>query len=87
MELIRKQKAGVVFLARDISADIGEKVALLADRFGVPHVAIFDKERLGAFLGKGLRSVAAIERSGFIDTVTREIVKYRNFFEGGMDAR
>ena len=50
-------------------------------------LAIFTKERLGAFLGKGLRSVAAIEQSGFIETVTREFAKYRNFFEGGTDAR
>ena len=87
MELIRHGKAGVVFLARDISADIGEKVTFLAARHGVSHVAIFDKERLGAILGKELRSVAAIEQGGFIDTVTREIAKYRNFFEGGMDGR
>lgn len=87
MELIRKQKAGVVFLARDISADIGGKVAILADRFSVPHISVFNKDRLGDLLGKGLRSVAAIEQSGFIDTVTKEIAKYRNFFEGGMDAR
>lgn len=87
MELIRDGKAGVVFMARDISTDIGEKVAFLADRHGIPHVAIFDKERLGAILGKELRSVAAIEQGGFIDTVTREIAKYRNFFEGGMDGR
>ncbi len=87
MELLRKRKAGVVFVAGDISPDIGEKVTLLADRFGVPHVVISDKERLGAVLGKELRSVAAIEQGGFIDTVTKEIARYRNFIEGGMDAR
>jgi predicted RNA-binding protein YlxR (DUF448 family)/ribosomal protein L30E len=87
MELLKKRKAGVVFLAMDISPEIGAKVMALAKRYEVPHVAIFDKERLGAFLGKGLRSVAAIEQSGFIETVTREIAKYRNFFEGGTDAR
>jgi predicted RNA-binding protein YlxR (DUF448 family)/ribosomal protein L7Ae-like RNA K-turn-binding protein len=87
MELLKKKKAGVVFLATDISPEIGAKVMALAKRYEVPHVAIFAKERIGAFLGKGLRSVAAIEQSGFIETVTREIAKYRNFFEGGTDAR
>jgi len=87
MELLKKRKAGVVFLATDISPDIGAKVTDLAKRYEVPHVAVFAKERLGAFLGKGLRSVAAIEQSGFIETVTKEIAKYRNFFEGGTDAR
>lgn len=87
MELLKKRKAGVVFLATDISPEIGAKVMALAERYEVPHVAIFDKDRIGAFLGKGLRSVAAIEQSGFIETVIREIAKYRNFFEGGTDAR
>ena len=87
MELLNKRKAGVVFLATDTSPEIGAKVMALAKRYEVPHVAIFAKERLGAFLGKGLRSVAAIEQSGFIETVTMEIARYRNFFEGGMDAR
>lgn len=87
MELLKKRKAGVVFLATDISAEIGAKVAALAKKYEAPHIAIFDKDRLGAFLGKGLRSVAAIEQSGFIETVTREIARYRNFFEGGTDAR
>jgi len=87
MELLKKKKAGVIFLATDISPEIGAKVMALAKRYEVPHVTIFAKERIGAFLGKGLRSVAAIEQSGFIETVTREIAKYRNFFEGGTDAR
>ncbi len=87
MELIRNRKAGVVILAADISPDIGAKVEELAVRYGVPHVSLLAKERLGAFVGKGLRSVAAIEKSGFVDTVLREIGRYRNFFEGGMDAR
>lgn len=87
MDLVKKRKAGIVFIATDISADIGAKVVDLAKRYDVPHVAVFNKDRLGAFLGKGLRSVAAIEQSGFIETVTKEIAKYRNFFEGGTDAR
>jgi len=87
MELIKKNKAGVLIIAVDISSEIGAKVSFLAEKFAVPHVAIFSKERIGAFLGKGLRSVAAIEQSGFIETVTREIAKYRNFLEGGTDAR
>jgi hypothetical protein len=87
MELLKERKAGVVFLATDISPEIGAKVMALIKRYEVPHVAILAKERIGALLGKGLRSVAAIKQSGFIDTVTREIAKYRNFFEGGTDAR
>jgi len=83
MGLIKKQRAGTVFLATDISTEIGAKVADLAKRYNVPHVVILDKERLGALLGKGLRSVVAIELGGFIETVTHEIGKYRNFLREG----
>ncbi len=86
-ELIKKRKAGIVFLATDISPEIGARVIALAERSAVPHAAVFDKEQLGALLGKGLRSVAAIEQSGFIETVIRENTRYRNFLQGGTDAR
>jgi len=87
IEFIRKKKTGFVLLANDISPAIGARVAEVARRYAVPHEAIFAKERIGAYVGKGLRSAAAIERSGFSDALVREIARYRNFFEGGMDAR
>ena len=87
MDLIRKRKAGVIFLADDISPEIGARISELACRYDIPCVTVFDKERLGSFVGKGMRSAAAIEESGFVGTVVREIARYRNFFEGGMDAR
>jgi hypothetical protein len=87
MESIKKRKSGFVFIAIDISKDIGTKVMEMADRFAVPHTAVFDKDRLGAFIGKGLRSVVSIEHGGFVDKVAMEVAKYRNFLEGGTDAR
>lgn len=87
MESIKRNKAGVVFIAADISPEIGAKVEGLAKRYALPCAAVFAKERIGALVGKGPRSAAAIERSGFVDAVINEIGKYRNFFEGGMDAR
>jgi predicted RNA-binding protein YlxR (DUF448 family)/ribosomal protein L7Ae-like RNA K-turn-binding protein len=87
MDMLRKGKAGFVFIARDISADIGAKVRELAGRCGVPHAAIFAKERLGALTGKGLRSAVAIEQGGFVETIKSEVAKYGNFLEGGVDAR
>jgi uncharacterized protein len=87
MESIRKRKSGFVFIAIDISKDIGSKVKEIADRFAVPQAAVFDKDRLGAFIGKGLRSVVSIEHGGFVDKIAMEVAKYRNFLEGGTDAR
>jgi hypothetical protein len=87
LESIKKRKTGFVFIAIDISTDIGAKVREMADRFAVPHIAIFDKDRLGAYIGKGLRSAVSIEHGGFVDKVTMEVAKYRNLLEGGTDAR
>jgi uncharacterized protein len=87
MESIKKRTTGFVFIAVDISKDIGAKVMEMADRFEVPHTAVLDKDRLGAFIGKGLRSVVSIEQGGFVDKIAMEVAKYRNFLEGGTDAR
>jgi len=87
MESIKKRKSGFVFIATDISTEIGAKVLEMTNRFEVPHIAIFNKDRLGAIIGKGLRSVVSIEHGGFVDKVAMEVAKYRNFLEGGTDAR
>lgn len=85
-ELLKRQTPGIICIASDISVDIGEKLAHLAGRAGVEQFALFDKERLGALIGKGLRSVVAVERGGFSETIKKELERYRNFFEGGTDA-
>lgn len=86
-ELLTRKTPGIICIAADISPDIGKKIAYLADRAGVEHFSLFDKERLGALIGKGLRSAVAVERGGFSETIKKELERYRNFFEGGTDAR
>jgi len=71
-----------VFLAADISEDIGQRVRTLAELNHVGHVTLFDKERYGELLGKGLRSVVAVRGDGFVETLTMEIERYRNFLRG-----
>lgn len=87
IEALRKQQIGIVFFARDVSADIGDKIRQVATRAGVEQVELLDKDRLGQLLGKGLRSSAAIAKGGFAETVIKELRKYRNFFEGGAQVR
>ncbi|MRR57424.1 MAG: DUF448 domain-containing protein [Deltaproteobacteria bacterium] len=72
----------IVFLAADISEDIGQRVRTLAELNHVGHVTLFDKERYGELLGKGLRSVVAVRGDGFVETLTMEIERYRNFLRG-----
>lgn len=81
LEQLKKGATGLLFLASDISADIGGKFRAVAKLKGVRCAALFDKERLGALLGKELRSVLAVQESGFIGPMTKELEKYRNFFE------
>lgn len=87
MEMMRKGKSGFIYVAHDISLDIGAKVKELAKRHEVPLTVILDKELLGALIGKAPRSVVAIERGGFVQTINSEVAKYGNFLEGGVDAR
>jgi ribosomal protein L7Ae-like RNA K-turn-binding protein len=86
IEALTKKSPGIVCVATDISPDIGGKVVALAARLGVAHFSLFDKDRLGALVGKGLRSSLVVEQGGFSDALRNEMEKYRNFFEGGTHA-
>ncbi len=82
-EAIRKQKAGLVIIASDVSADIGRKVIRLAARYSIPCCCALSRDQLAGLLGKGLRSAVAIAPGGFVAAVTREIERFRNFSEEG----
>jgi uncharacterized protein len=81
LEKLKKEAVGLLFIATDISQDIGEKFRAVAKLKGVPCVTLFTKERLGGLLGKELRSVLAVLDSGFVASIGLETEKYRNFFE------
>jgi predicted RNA-binding protein YlxR (DUF448 family) len=86
VDALSRRTPGIVCLALDISPDIRQKMEHLATRAGVEQFSLFDKDRLGALIGKGLRSVVAVERGGFSETIRKELARYRNFFEGGTQA-
>ena len=85
-DVLNRHTPGVMCIARDTSPDIREKLAHVAARAGVEHFSMFDKEKLGALFGKGLRSAAVVEKGGFSETIKKEMERYRNFFEGGINA-
>lgn len=87
VDLFRRRSPGVVFVATDLADDSREKIEHLAARAGIPCIALFDKARLGTLLGKEMRGVVAIEPGGFSDTIKKELDRYRNFFEGGVQSR
>lgn len=84
MENLRKNthQAKLALLANDISEDIGLKIGNLADVNGVTYYSLFDRNRLGELLGKGLRSAIVVQGEGFVVSLTREIERYRNFLRG-----
>ena len=86
LDTLRNGSPGVIFIATDISPDIGQKLSGLAERAGVKVFSLFDKDRLGALLGKEMRSAVVIEQGGFSKALGNEMEKYRIFFEGGTDA-
>ena len=84
MEAMRKgKKIGLAIIADDVSAEIGEKISGVAAREGIPCFRILDKDRIGGLLGKGLRSVVAIEAGGFVPPLVKELQRYGNFLDGG----
>ncbi|HKJ04455.1 MAG TPA: DUF448 domain-containing protein [Geopsychrobacteraceae bacterium] len=58
--LRQRGKFALVVLTEDISENIGDKLASAAERQGVPVFKTLGKDRLGQLLGKGERSVAAV---------------------------
>jgi len=79
---LRSGKAGLLFMATDLSEESRKKYASVARHAGVAVVALFDKECLGALVGKEHRGVVAVEPGGFIAPFQRELQIFRNFFDG-----
>jgi predicted RNA-binding protein YlxR (DUF448 family) len=74
-----KLKPGLVLLAADVSAAIGEKIILLASVQHVPLFTVLTKEDFGSILGKAPRSAISIAAGGFVVPLRTAIERYVNF--------
>lgn len=84
LDALRRKTAGLVILAEDTAPESARRVRDLAVKVGTPCHTLADKDRLGALLGKELRSVVAVLHGSFVAVLLHEITRYRNFFyEGG----
>ncbi|UFS70848.1 DUF448 domain-containing protein [Geomonas sp. RF6] len=81
LDHLKKGGSGILFVAEDTSPDIAEKFRGIARAHNVRCATLFDKERLGALIGKELRSVLVVLNSGFIGSIGVELEKYRNFLQ------
>jgi ribosomal protein L7Ae-like RNA K-turn-binding protein len=83
VDAIKRNKAGVVLIASDVSTEIGQKIAFTASRDSTPYCNVLTRDRLGALIGKGLRGAVAIQPGDFVAVVLKEIERFRNFSEEG----
>jgi ribosomal protein L7Ae-like RNA K-turn-binding protein len=74
-----KHKPGLVLLASNVSAAIGEKILLLASVQHVPLHTALTKEDFGSILGKAPRSAISIAAGGFVVPLRTAIERYVNF--------
>lgn len=65
LKAIRGNKAKVVILAKDASANTAKRMTNAATFYNVPLVVYSTKADIGAALGKNIRAVAAVLDEGF----------------------
>jgi predicted RNA-binding protein YlxR (DUF448 family) len=82
-DAIKKKSTGLVLIAADVSVEIGQKIAYNASRASIPCYYALTRDRIGALIGKGLRSAVAIQPGDFVAVVMKEIERFRNFSEEG----
>lgn len=80
---LKKGGISVLILAQDTSADSSNKFAAIARVTAVRLFTLSDKERLGALLGKEVRTAVAVSSGSFATQLEIEIDRYMNFFEKG----
>jgi uncharacterized protein len=80
MDALRKGTVALLVLAGDISPDSRAKFTAIAGKTGVKVIDFSLKERLGATLGKELRTAVAVISLPFAEALDRELTRYWNFF-------
>ncbi len=68
---------GLVIITEDISPAIADKIKSLADRQQVACSQLLSKDLLGQILGKGERSVVAVERGSLANAILIELHRYK----------
>ena len=76
MALRQKTKQALVLMSEDISEGIALKIRELSDRQNVSCSQLFSKGMLGQVLGKGERSVLAIQAGPLADAFLIELQRY-----------
>jgi len=70
-----KEQISLIFVATDISEDIGEKIIKKALARSVPIFRYFEKNTLGQIMGRSERSVIAIRNELLADSIRTELCR------------
>lgn len=70
-----KEPIYLIFVATDISGDIGQKIIKKASTGLVPCYSFFDKNRMGQLMGRSERSVIAIRNELLADSIRTELCR------------
>jgi ribosomal protein L7Ae-like RNA K-turn-binding protein len=76
MKAVRSGEAKLVVLARDASENTGKKLADKCRSYGVPLVVGFNRQALGAAIGKQERVVLAVTDQRFADMIADDWVQH-----------
>lgn len=79
---VKSQKAYLVVVAGDASANTCKKFRNMCEFYQVPMVVFGDREKLGKAMGKEFRASLAVLDAGFSDGMVR-ILKSQEQAEGG----
>jgi len=74
--LDRAERLQVVILAEDVSAGVAEKIVRKAGSHGLPCLRFGTKDVLGSLLGRGERSVIAVQKGSLAAAFLDEWSKY-----------
>lgn len=67
----------LVIMTKDISTAIAEKIKALSDRQQIDCSQLLSKDLLGQLLGKGERSVVAVQNGALADAILIELQRYK----------
>ncbi len=73
MEAIKKEKACLVLLAKDASANTKKRFYDKAGYRGIPVIEVGSRTELGRAIGKGERTSAAVMEKGFAESIRKKM--------------
>jgi ribosomal protein L7Ae-like RNA K-turn-binding protein len=72
-DAVHKDKARLLIVAEDASANTRKKMRNMAAYFEIPLIVLGTKEELGHCVGKNYRSMLAVLNQGFAESIQKKL--------------